>query len=533
MPAPGIDDPMAIVVENSETEKQLSGRPEGVPLDAVDISGDGGLCKRILVAGDPSEGTPFKGAEVQVHYVGTLVSDGSKFDSSRDRAGNFKFKIGKGNVIKGWDVGVATMLRGEKAELYCRSDYAYGAEGSPPKIPGGATLKFEVELLSWAEPEKQKWEYTAREKIDKATDIKTVATTAFKAEEWWAAREKYDEAAEWVDRDSIARSKGREDGDKPAAQELHVACLLNAAQCSLKLSDWPMASTVCTRVLGLKELPTPSRIKALFRRGTARLKMADFDGARADLKEACTLDPKSKEIREVYGSIKEAEAAAKQSEKGLFAKMVKGAGGIKKKPPQGVPSDAVDISDDGGLCKRILVAGDPSEGTPPKGAQVQVHYVGTLLSNGSKFDSSRDRPGNFSFKLGMGRVIKGWDVGVATMLKGEKAELYCRSDYAYGDKGSGPKIPGGATLKFEVELLSWADGADMPDDDDDDADDMSGAETNEDDEPMADEAKDGAKDGAQGEAVPIEDDEPMADEAKGGAKDGAKDGAQGEAEPIE
>jgi hypothetical protein len=172
--------------------------------------------------------------------------------------------------------------------------------------------------------------------------------------------------------------------------------------------------------------------------------------------------------------------------------------------PEGVPLDAVDISGDGGLCKRILVAGDPSEGTPFKGAEVQVHYVGTLVSDGSKFDSSRDRAGNFKFKIGKGNVIKGWDVGVATMLKGEKAELYCRSDYAYGDKGSGPKIPGGATLKFEVELLSWADGADMPDDDDEDADDMSGAETNEDDEPMADEAKDGAKDGAQGDAVPIE-----------------------------
>ena len=196
-------------------------------------------------------------------------------------------------------------------------------------------------VFTEAEPEKQKWEYTAREKIDKALAIKTEATTAFKAEEWWAAREKYDEAAESVGRDSIARTKGREDGDKPAAQELHVACLLNAAQCSLKLSDWPTASTVCTKVLGLKELPMPSRIKALFRRGTARLKMADFDGARADLKEACTLEPRSKEIREMYGSIKEAEAAAKQSEKGLFAKMVKGAGGIKKKPPEGVQLDAV------------------------------------------------------------------------------------------------------------------------------------------------------------------------------------------------
>ena len=84
----------------------------------------------------------------------------------------------------------------------------------------------------------------------------------------------------------------------------------------------------------------------------------------------------------------------------------------------------------GGLCKRILVAGDPSEGSPLKSAEVQVHYVGTLVSDGSKFDSSRGRPANFSFKLGMGRVIKGWDVGVATMLKGKKAELYCRSDYA-------------------------------------------------------------------------------------------------------
>ena len=139
-------------------------RPDGVPDDAVDITGNGGLCKRILVAGDEAGGTPFAGAEVQVHYVGTLLSDGSKFDSSRDRPGNFKFTIGKGSVIQGWDKGVATMHKGEKAELFCRSDFAYGERGSPPKIPGGATLKFEVELLSWAEEtEPENWvpEYEA------------------------------------------------------------------------------------------------------------------------------------------------------------------------------------------------------------------------------------------------------------------------------------------------------------------------------------------------------------------------------------
>ena len=52
-------------------------------------------------------------------------------------------------MIKGWDQGFATMKKGEKAILTCRHDYAYGASGSPPKIPGGATLKFEIELISW------------------------------------------------------------------------------------------------------------------------------------------------------------------------------------------------------------------------------------------------------------------------------------------------------------------------------------------------------------------------------------------------
>ena len=159
---------------------------EGVPSDAADISGDGGLCKKVLSAGDADGGTPFEGAEVQVHYVGTLM-DGTKFDSSRDRPGNFKFQIGQGAVIKGWDKGVATMHRGEKAVLYCRSDYAYGDSGSPPKIPGGATLKFEVELLDWGEKEKERWEYSAREKIEQAAELKAEGGTAFKAGEWEAA----------------------------------------------------------------------------------------------------------------------------------------------------------------------------------------------------------------------------------------------------------------------------------------------------------------------------------------------------------
>lgn len=118
------------------------------PASAVDITPgqDGGVLKAIRTPG--TAGSPSSGDHVFVHYVGTLT-DGSKFDSSRDREELFEFQLGEGSVIKAWDIGVATMQKGELAVLYCRSDYAYGTKGSPPKIPPNATLIFEVELYQW------------------------------------------------------------------------------------------------------------------------------------------------------------------------------------------------------------------------------------------------------------------------------------------------------------------------------------------------------------------------------------------------
>lgn len=97
----------------------------------------------------PGDGATFpkKGQTVIVHYVGTLTN-GQKFDSSRDRGQPFKFKIGSGEVIRGWDEGVAQMSVGEVAKLTCTPDYAYGAKGYPGVIPPNSTLIFEVELLS-------------------------------------------------------------------------------------------------------------------------------------------------------------------------------------------------------------------------------------------------------------------------------------------------------------------------------------------------------------------------------------------------
>ncbi|KAK4246467.1 hypothetical protein C7999DRAFT_15405 [Corynascus novoguineensis] len=87
-----------------------------------------------------------------------------------------------------------------------------------------------------------------------------------------------------------------------------------------------------------------------------------------------------------------------------------------------------------------------------KGDTVKVHYRGTLQSNGQKFDASYDRGSPFSFKLGAGMVIKGWDEGLLDMCIGEKRTLTIPPSYGYGDRNIGP-IPAGSTLVFETELM--------------------------------------------------------------------------------
>ena len=120
-------------------------------------------------------------------------------------------------------------------------------------------------------------------------------------------------------------------------------------------------------------------------------------------------------------------------------------------------TEAASVELASGLSARILQEGD---GVPAEKGQVAVvNYTGWLYeqkaenNRGVKFDSSVDRDKYFSFMLGAGRVIKGWDEGVVGMKVGERRELTIAPELGYGERGAGAVIPPGATLVFEIELI--------------------------------------------------------------------------------
>jgi len=283
----------------------------------VDITGDGGVFKRIIEEG--SGGQPTAGDFITADYTGTL-EDGTKFDSSVDRGTPFNFTLGRRQVIKGWDAGFATMTKGEKAVLTIREDYGYGASGSG-KIPGGATLIFEVQLHDFGEKPKELHEMDAAERLAKAATLKEEGTAAFRAKKFAQAGRLYGEAARHLENLETAPGGAPTADQEVEARTLLVAASNNAAACMLKTNDYAAAVTHARSALALE----PDNTKALFRCGCGLAKSGEHEEARALLVRAAKGDPQNKAIRKELAAVKAAVAAAKKREKaqfgGLFGKV--------------------------------------------------------------------------------------------------------------------------------------------------------------------------------------------------------------------
>ncbi|KAF9358612.1 cytochrome P450 monooxygenase 9 [Mortierella sp. AD094] len=275
-----------------------------IPDDYLPIV-EGKLWKKILKEG--SGESPIKKSNVNVHYVGTLFNNGDKFDSSRDRGAPFNFKLGVGQVIKGWDEGVKTMKIGELAELVCAPDYAYGEGGSPPKIPGNSTLKFEVELLGFQEPADNP---TA--KLALAKKKKDQGNASFKAGENGPAAQAYKDGADALkDMDGATEEQLQESGP------LKVALLANLAAAYLKLNENGLAAEACLQALNSQ----PDHVKVTYRLAQAYLGMSEFDDAKKIAQRGLEIAPGDATFTSLLSVISSKQAAFKKKEKAAYSKM--------------------------------------------------------------------------------------------------------------------------------------------------------------------------------------------------------------------
>jgi len=265
--------------------------------DFIDISGDGGLLKKIVAEGAGECPAPMD--EVHAHYTGTL-DDGTVFDSSRTRGKVFTFTIGRGQVIKGWDQGFASMKKGEKALLRCRSDYAYGDRGQG-SIPAKATLTFDVELISFGPKKKEAWEMSEEEKTAEAMRLKESGTALFKEKRFAEALDDYEASAKMCE-------------ETPSLEAVWISCKLNCALMCVNMSNFPSAVVHAGDVLKKDS----ANVKALYRRAVARNHLGLPEEAAADLQAVLSLDAENKAAKTELAKSKKLMQAAKKKTKAAY-----------------------------------------------------------------------------------------------------------------------------------------------------------------------------------------------------------------------
>lgn len=361
----------------------------------VEYTTPSGLKYKITQQGKGIQATA--GSKVSVHYTGTLTN-GTKFDSSKDRNQPFSFKLGAGQVIKGWDEGIALLKVGDKAVFTIPPGLAYG-EKEMGSIPANSTLIFEVELLSVEEG-------------PKPFDVKGKDTVTTQSGLQY-----------------IVVSRSKENTAKPMKGDVvsvhYTGYLLDGKIFdSSRERDQPIELPIGVgRVIkgwdeGIQLMSVGDKMRLII---PANLAYGE-QGAGGVIPPNATI-------------IFDVELMA-----------------IKEGPKPFDVKGKDTITTASGLKYIVVEKAQQPGPQAADGTTVSVHYTGYLL-DGKIFDSSLERGQPISFKLGEGRVIRGWEEGIKLMSVGDKMKLIIPANLAYGEQGAGGVIPPNATIIFDVQLM--------------------------------------------------------------------------------
>lgn len=244
-------------------------------IETIDLTKDSKLIKHVLSTG--VDNTPENGQQLTVHYTGRLL-DGTVFDSSVNRGQPFQFILGQQQVIPMWDIGFASMKKGEKSILIGHSDLAYGDQGAPPNIPGESTLCFEVELIDFGDKPKEIFEMTSEEKIQHMLEYKEIAKKQY-------IDGKIDEAY-MMFKKSLDHLCDESHDDK-----IHL--LVNLSICASKLEQWQQSLQYSDQALKIDK----NNIKALYRTAFSLFHLNELEDTIQLCKHILSIDNENNNVK--------------------------------------------------------------------------------------------------------------------------------------------------------------------------------------------------------------------------------------------